>query len=313
MIIRTIHKNFIHHRFPLIMTLFIFIALRMPWMNEGEALEFWGSMFIQIVIALFLLYFTQKYAIIRQKTYLPAFFYLLLAGTNPLFFYDLRASVSGLLLLFCFCFLFDTYQNPLSQRKALNFSILLTLGSFYWPPLLLFFPLFWYEMLQIKSLNFKSFCASLIGVAVVGLFLLAWVIYQNDWAVFTQILSDWNTLWNFRFSPAMRIDELLMHLFLGILFILSAIKILTTGISEKTQTKIFLGYLSLLIVIIFIFFFIQNQWEKEWLLILYVPLSMVLARYFTLSNRAFVTWLFLFTMVFFLLKFTYPYLPWIGN
>ena len=300
--IRKIHRSFITSRVPMIIAVLIFIALRIPWIDDGEALELAASTLIQIGTALFLLHFTQKYTIIQQRTLLPAFFYLLLVGTNSLFFYDLRGSIAAFLILFCLWILFDTYQNPLSQRSVLNISLVLTLGSFYWPPLLWFFPLLWHGMYQLKSLNIRTFFASLMGLAVVGLFLFAWSVYKNDWLVFIQIVPDFRALWDFRIPSLASIKETVTNIFLVIMFTLAVFNIFIVGVAEKAQARTFLGYLSVLTVAVSILFLGQNQWEKEWLLILYVPLSIVLAHYFTLSQRLSTVWLFLLTVLFFLAK-----------
>jgi hypothetical protein len=262
---------------------------------------------------MFLLNLTQRYVIIREKTFLPAFFYLLLAGVNPLYFYDLRGSVAAFLVVLCLLILFDTYQKPLSQRNALNMSLVLTLGSLYWAPLLLLFPLFWYGMYWFKSLNFKTFFASLMGLAAVCLFLFAWSIFKDDWTVFVQMLPDWSALWDFRFPPLVTVTELVTNIFLGILFVLSVVQIFMAGVSEKIQARTFLSYLSALAAVIAILFLGQNQWEKEWSLILYVPVSLLFAHYFTLAQRLAGMWLFLFTIVFFLSMFAWQWFSGIGN
>ena len=306
--IRKIHKSFVTSWTPLLIALLIFVALRIFWIDRGKPWELWGSMLIQIGIAMFLLFLTQKYVIIREKTLLSAFFYLLLVGTNPLLFQDLRGSIAAFLIVFCLWILFDTFQNPLSQRNALNISLILALGSFYWVPLLLFFPLIWYGMRQLKSLNLKTFFASFMGLGVVCLFLLAWSVYKNDWAVFLQVLPDLSALWDFRFPLSMDIKELVTNSLLGILLLISAIDIFMAGVSEKVQSRTFLGYLTVLAVVFSMLFLFQNQWEKEWLSILYVPISLLFARYFTVSQKLGTVWLFLLVIVFFLLRLAWPYL-----
>jgi hypothetical protein len=281
------------------MAFLLFVALRIPWLGEGSPLEFWGSILIQSGTALFLLYLTQVYGIIRQKTLLPAFFYLLLAGTNPLFFYDLRGSISAFLVAFCLIFLFNTYHRPLSQRSVLNMALILTVGSFYWVPLLFFFPLFWYGMYRFKSLNCKTFFSGLTGIILVFLFLLAWSVYKNDWTIFVQVRSDWAALFDFQFF-SVGIKEGMMIIFLTFLYILSGIKIFMAGIAEKVQTVNVLRYLYGLIWILFVFFLIQNQWDREWLSVLYIPVSLLVAHYFTFSSKRGELWLFLLTILFFL-------------
>jgi len=306
--IRKAYKNFTNNRLSLIIVLLIFIAMRIPWMDRGSVLELGASALIQIGIALLLVHLAQKYAIIRQRTLLPAFFYLLLVGTNSSFFYDLRGSVSAFLVLLCLLLLFDTYQNSLSQPKALNIALVLTLGSFYWTPLLLFFPLFWYGMYRVKSLNFKTFFASVLGFAVVCLFLFAWSIYRDDCGIFMLKLLNLCALWDFRFPPSVGINELVADVFLGVLFIISVITIFMSRVAEKAQARTFLGYLSILTIVVFILSLGQPQWEIEWMLILYVPLSLLLAHYFTLSQRLSAFWLFLLTVLYFLSMYA---LQWI--
>jgi hypothetical protein len=165
-------------------------------------------------------------------------------------------------------------------------------------------------MYLVKSLNFKTFIAGLIGVAVVYLFLFAWSAYKDDWAVFTQILPNWSALWDFRMPSAVSIKELAANIFLGILFVFSIFNMFLASVAEKAQARTFLTYLSRLAVVISIFYLGQNQWEKEWLLILYALVSIVLAHYFTLSQKPATMWLFLFTILFFLLMFVWQWIPW---
>jgi len=300
--IRKIHRNIVNSRVPLIIVVLVFVAFRMFWIDENRLLELWASMFIQIGMAFFLMSLTQRHIIIRGKTLLPAFCYLLLSGTNYLFIYNLRGSISAFLVVLCLWFLFNTYQKPFSQRNALNISLVLAAGSLYWAPLLYFFPLFWCGMYWFKSLNFKTFLASLMGVAVVCLFLFTWSVYADDWTVFATILSDLRTLGDFRF-PSFRIWNMAEIIFVGFLFILSIIKIFMAGVSEKAQAKTMLSYFSLLTFAIFILFLFQNQWMKEWLLILYIPISLLIAHYFSLAQSRAVMWLFLATIVFSVLMF----------
>jgi len=307
---RTKYNNFIKHWATLAVTLLIFIALRIPWMGKEEALELWSSMLVQIGIAIFTVYFVEKQGIIRQRTLLPALFYLILVGTNPLFFHDWRGSIYALLILLCLSLLFDTFQNPFSQRNALNISIILTLASLYWTPLLVFFPLFWLGMRWFKSLNLNTFFASLMGWAVVYLFLLAWSVYKGDWTFFLQMLPDLSELWDFRVPPMMGMEEVATNIFLGALFFLSVINNFVVGTIEKAHAKTALAFLSLLAGVIAVFFLGQYQWRSEWLLISYIPLSVLLAHYFTLSYKRSTVALFWATVLFFLLVFAWQWIPW---
>jgi hypothetical protein len=304
MTIRQIHKGFVSYRFSLILTLLVFIALRLSGSSRESMISLWGSTLIQIAIALFLLYLTQTFSIIRHKTLLPAFFYLLLTGTNTQFFQDLTGSVSAMVIVLCMLFLFSSYQNPLSQGNAFIISLLLTLCSFYWFPIFVFFPLFWYGLYHFRSLNFKTFLASLMGFVMVYLFIFTWSVHKNDLTLFTSCLPDFRQLWNIHlFSFGIKVW--IMNGFLALLLILSGVKIFMASVSEKIQSMTTLSFLYVFTIIVYILSLIQNQWQKEWLTILYIPISLLISHYFTLSYKQWTIWLFLLTIFFFLMEYAF--------
>jgi hypothetical protein len=305
--IQKIHTDFVTRHTPLMIAFGAFFALRLPWLGRGNLWEFLASAVIQVLIALFILYLTQLYRIIRYQTLLPAFFYVLLVGTNPLFFYDLRGSISALLFVSCLAFLFQSYHNPLSQWNILSISSILTLGSFYWAPLLLTFPLFWQGMYRFQVLNRKNCMACLTGIAMIFLFLFAWSVYKNDLTIFERTLSGWSAAYDFRFGfPSIR--GWVKIAFLIFLLTLSGIRIFTAGVSEKMQTTNILYFLFMLTGILFFALLLQSQWTPEWLLILYIPISLLVAHYFTHSSKENELRLFLLTIFFFLGTFAWEWI-----
>jgi hypothetical protein len=294
----------------LFLSIVLFITLRLIGSDNWLSGTLWIVTIIQIGIALSLLYLTQTFVIIRQRTLLPAFFYLLLAGTDPSFFYDMTGSVSALLIVFCLFFLFGTYQNPHSQSSAFNISLLLTLGSFYWFPLLFFFPLLWYGMYRFRSFNLRTFFASLMGFILIYLFIFTWSIFKNDLQIFLDSLPRFKNLGSFRDIQLLtyNLKEWIIIGFIVFLVILSGLKIFMSGIAEKIRTMITLSYLYVFLLVTFVVSLFQSGGEKDWILILYVPLSFLIAHFFSLSYKKWVSWLFLFTIIFFLGAFSWEYI-----
>jgi hypothetical protein len=266
----------------------------------------WSATIIQIIIAFSLLYLTQTFVIIRQRTLLPAFFYLLFTGTEPLFFQDTRGSIAALIIVFCLFFLFATYQKPESQIHAFNISLLLTSGSFIWPPLLFFFPLFWYGMYRFRSLNIRTFFAGLMGFIMIYLFIFTWSILKNDLNIFLNSFPGIHNLWNIHLVD-FSLKEWIISGFIAVLFILSGVKIFMSGIAEKVRAMTTLGYLYVFSILIFTSFLFQSKWEKEWILILYIPVSFLIAHFFTLSYKNGTIGLFFFTIAFFIGMYGWEY------
>ena len=300
-----LHKSFFTNRTPLIITFVIFIIFHFLKKEEGDTFALWSSTIIQMGIAIFMLYLSQTFVIIRQRSLLPAFFFLLLTGTNTTLFFDPLGSTAALIVTFCFFFLFSTYQNPNSQKEILNLAVLIGIVSLFWFPVLFLFPLFWYGMYKFKSLNFRTFFASLTGIIIVYLFLFSWSMYKDDLTIFSNRFPDFRSLWNFQFFY-LNLKDWLITGVLFILLMLSGINIFMAGISEKIRTITTLRYLYAFALLIFVLFFIHMQKESEWILILYIPCSYLFAHYFTLSSNRWISWLFFFTILFFVSMFFIP-------
>jgi hypothetical protein len=302
-----LHKSFLVRRWILFLATVIFLGMRLFWPIKGDPVEFWLSALLQAGIAFFLLFFTKKNEIIRQKTLLPAHFYLLFAGTNPLFFNNPRATIAATLVMLCIYLLFNNYQNKRSQRNMLSMTLILTLGAFYCPFLWLLFPLFWYGMIRFKAFTLKTFMASITGLAAVALFLASWSIYQSDWTILEQTLAQAQAVCTFQYRPP-TLGEWPVIVLLLFLFLLSGYKLYMAGISEKIQSMNMLRLLySFAFVFIFLYFF-QNEWRSEWLLTLQIPLSVLAAHLFTIAKRRAEMRLFLLILLLFLSFYIYNWL-----
>ncbi|GMO33817.1 MAG: hypothetical protein Pg6B_04180 [Candidatus Azobacteroides pseudotrichonymphae] len=301
--IARIHRVFTANWVITFFSVLAFVGLRLLGSRDWYSIQYWIPAIIQMGIALLLLFLSQTYGIIRQKSLLPAFFYLLFVGTNPLLFGNLSGSISTILVIACFFFLFATYQNSLPQIYAFNIAIFITLGSLYWFPLLFFLPLFCYGMYLLRSLNFRSFFALFLGVFVVYMFL--WtsnIISENNLSVFFKrffAFDDLQIIWTFSLGLQKRIICSFWIIFL----FLSGLKIFLFDISEKIRTIMILRYLWVLSCILCVLFLTQSQWEGEWLLILYSSVSLLISYFFAPLKKKIVLWFLLVLTAGFLVLF----------
>jgi hypothetical protein len=296
-LIRRIHHSFISGRWTMTFGLVLFLLFRLLWRGEGDWIIFWATALLQMAVGVLLLVFTHKHNVVKNKPLLPAFFFLLLAGSNPAFFYNLQGSVSVLLIAICVILLFNGYHDRDSPQNVLNMAMILFLGSIYWPPLLLFLPLLGYGLYLFKAFSGKTLPAAIIGLGAILLILSAWSAYREDWTIFERLFSDWAAAYRFRFQwPGLQ--EWIAIGFPLLLLGLSFIRIFISGTAEKMRVVDMVKCLSFLACTAGVLLFLQNQYLSEWLLILYLPLSVLLTHYFTLSNRQGEMWLFLATLAF---------------
>ncbi|MDR1718607.1 MAG: hypothetical protein LBR67_00595 [Dysgonamonadaceae bacterium] len=298
--ISKIHSVFASGCRELIVTILFIVVMRL--LTGVELVDdpvFWFVLALQIGIALFLLQFSNNYLIIREKTMLPAVFYLLLTGIDSTSYLNPEATAISLCCLICLHLLFRSYQNPDSQKDALNISLLLTLCSLMWQQALFFFPLVWYGFYRLRCLNYKTFFATIIGVLTVYLFIFTWMVYIDRPMDFLNFLPQKQDL--LMLQPLLLTSrEWALCFYFVIMFFVSGFSLYIINHTEKVRTSTFLHYLYFLSVVVFVLLMLQSKSKTNWAMALYVPMSLLLAYCYTLSRRKIVGWILILNFVFFL-------------
>ncbi|MDR0427884.1 MAG: hypothetical protein LBH12_04690 [Dysgonamonadaceae bacterium] len=294
--ITKIHKDFVSGPIYLIVLFIAFLLVRSLKVSEGEALYLWTSTAIQTGTAFFLLYLNQTFAIINHRSCLPAIFYLLLTGTDSSLCFDRFASVSALTVGGCFFFLFATYQKANSQKEILNISLLLSITGLYQFNILFILPFFWYGMYKFKSLNIRTFFASLTGVIFVYLLVFCWSVYADDMDFFSGFFPDIESFRRIS-TPSFDAKERIVAAVIVLQILVSGAKIYMLGFSAKIQSVTFLKFFYICSIAGLIVAAFHGQYRSEWLLIFYIPVSFLFAHYFTFIRNKWNSWLLFFTII----------------
>lgn len=115
--------------------------------------------------ALLLVRLCDIYSLLYNRTPLIFLTYILLGNLNPRISGQFDAAVLiGLLFILALFALFGSYQQEKSQGKAFLIGLLLSAGMLCWPPFLYFLPVFWWGHYLMRSLNFRTVLASLVGI-----------------------------------------------------------------------------------------------------------------------------------------------------
>ncbi|MDR1632939.1 MAG: hypothetical protein LBR97_08725 [Dysgonamonadaceae bacterium] len=280
--INKIHKTFVSSRVVFFACVFVFLVFRLQ--GDWSEVNLWVCTMLQISIALFLLPLNNFFSMIRRRTLLPAIFYLILTGWNPIFNYDLNGSIATLLIMLNYLFLFNAYQKSDSQLNAFNISLILVLCSFFQPQLLLFLPIFWIGFYWFRSFNLRVFLASLTGIVAVYWIIFAWSIYWDDWRIFLVTLPKPGKIF---FVSELHLSDFELISFGVILLVLifAGLNLFVLSISEKVKTISFLKYMYVSSFIFLFLAFVQSEYRSYWESVSYIPVSLILAHYFTLTNK----------------------------
>ena len=284
--IEKIHNRFLSSRVLLFITAFAFVAVRLyPIYNQWNNLSAWGNLLVQIGIAFILLHLNHTFNIIQNRTFLPALFYLLFIGGNPVFNYsDLNGSIAALCFVLCYYFLFDSYQKPRSQINALNISLLLSLGSLFQAQLLFFFPVIWIGFYHFHCFNTRMFFANLTGIVIVYLGIFTWSLFQGDKNIFLSLLPQFETLFVIH-KPDLTLPEWITCGFIFFVYFIIGLNLFLLNISERIWTISVLRYFYFSAFITFIFLFLQSEYKSTWGLINSAPVAFLTGHFFSNSSK----------------------------
>jgi hypothetical protein len=221
--------------------------------------------------------------IIRGKTFLPFLIYTLLVSSNPSFFPLKSISVSVFCLILAMYQLFISYHDRQAVGKAFNAALFIGAGSLFWIHILWFFPLFWTGMYNFKTLNIRTFLASLTGLSTVYWFLLLWCFLRWDFTPFTVPFSALGDI-NFLQVTGVGATDWVIIIYLAFLTLISSLYIIVHEHDENIRTRQYLFFLIVFAVMSFALFFLYEQSSDEFLCIAYMPVSILLTHFFTIRK-----------------------------
>ncbi len=255
--------------------------------------------FVLMVGGAFLLH-RANYALvlIREKTFLPFLLYILFLSTNPNFFPLKSTSIGVFCLILAIYQLFTFYHNPEATGKAFKSTFIIGLGSLLWVHIVWFVPLFWLGMYRFRSLTYKTFAASLLGVLTVYWFVLGWSVWKEDFTLFTAAASSLSALSLLRFEITEWV-EWISVICMTILALVASFNIITHEHEDNLRTRQFLSFLIIFALWAFVLFFLNEYSSEEFLHVTCIPASIIIAHFFSARRNKYTFWLFIFTIVLF--------------
>lgn len=236
--------------------------------------------------------------LIREKTVLPFLFFVLFVSTNPDFFPLKPTSLGVFCLVLGVYELFLSYHNSETQVSAFNWALLIGIGSLFWVHIVWFVPLYWFGMYHLRSLGFRTFLASLLGFLTVYWFVLGWCVWQKDFTLFT---ASFPLLVQFKLMVITgSIWSWLTVCYSVLLTLIAAINILTQEYSDSLRTRENLSFLVIFSVWAILLYFLYDYASEEFLVTACIPMSILVAHFFTVRWNKWVRVLFYFTIVFFI-------------
>ncbi|MDR1555681.1 MAG: DUF6427 family protein [Tannerellaceae bacterium] len=249
-------------------------------------------------------------AIIREKTLMPFFLYILFISSNPGFFPLNSTSPAIFCLILAFYQLFTSYHDSGAVRNSFNSAFFIGAGSLFWVHILWFLPICWWGMYNFKVLSLRTFLASLTGVGVIYWFLLGWCVWHLDYTPFTQSFALLPAP-GFPLASTLRLTDWIYVLYAAFLVLISIVHIFLHEHEDSLRTRQYLYFLILFFIASFCLFLLYQQSSDEFLGIICMPFSILLSHFFTVKMGKKMFRLY-YVLLFFFIVLSLMRSPWIS-
>lgn len=243
--------------------------------------------FLLLLLQAFLLVqFNKKYILINYRTYLPAFFYILIASS---FVQLQRLNPVGIGIIFIFIaidFIYGTYRSEYTLSRLYLAGFFVSIASLFWAPFAALFLIIWVSLTILRPFIGREWVVSLLGFLTPYLFGFVYYFVFAD--------SKLNVFLN-AFSQSFDLLKQFHHLhysyyifygFLLLVTLFASFNMIGRFQTKKIKTRKFFEINWWLFMLGTLIFILLKNVKYEIVFLLGIPLSYLLSDYFYSIKRS---------------------------
>ncbi len=250
---------------------------------------------IVLLNAFLLAQINNRFTLIRTRTFLPIFIFLLLIGSWNETHTNISSHAALTLFMLALFNFFSMNKNRNASEQAFIGSFFIGVASLLINPYLVLIPVCWIGFVIFQSFSLRTFLASVFGVIV------PWILFLSVEFLF-QIKINFPEIFLSNFSGSFSVSMLLLP---NIIYSVTCIIILiicTFGLYSNTQsdaihTRNKLNFLLLLLISTFILAFVSQNQLSHFLPLLALIYAILVSHPFTLKQNNFYGILFIIFVV----------------
>lgn len=256
------------------------------WGISYQGLESLYSWFIGACVTYLIIELNTTFALIRTRTTLPSSFFIICFSVCPFLHTFNTYTFLPLLFIGMLFSLFRSFESPYASTTIYHAFCCLGIMGCILPQLLYLIPILYLLMIQLRSLNARTFFAGILGLLTPYWLGSCYLLYKGNWMeIFTgfkqrllPVIPDFNILgWEH-------------YLSLGIILVIAILctaQSLIHTYQDKVQTRILLRILMVLEIIIVAFIVAQPQYFNGLFAMLLACTSIFFGHFFALVFNRF--------------------------
>ena len=245
----------------------------------------WMQIICLILSAFLILVLNNSNQLLRVRSQMISTMFLFLVCTSIFLFPDLRVEILELCIVALYTMLFHCYQQRKSSGWVYYGFLCLGLASMVFVQMLYYVPVLWILMYQnLRTLNLKTFFASLLGIATPYWFVSVYYLFNGEFSFFSDHfceLGHFYPLWDY---TQLTEQQYVAFGWTVLLALIGIIHYISQGYHDKTRTRMYYGIFMIIDVLTIVFLVLQPQHYHLLMPVIIVNTAPLAAHYMTLTH-----------------------------
>jgi len=258
-----------------------FYGIINEWIDYNSFLSALVSYLLVLLQGFLLVQFNRKFILINYRTYLPAFFYILIASS---FVYLQRlnpAIIGTIFMFFSIHFLFNIYRQDYALNKIYLAGFFIALASLFWTPLSIFILLIWISLLILRPFVGREWIVSLLGFLTPYLFVFVYYFVFTDQTQLDLVINSFIESFKIHLNlESLHYSFYIFYGFLLLIILLASYTVVKNYQKKKIRNRKYFEINWWIFLISTGLFFFFSKVSYEIIYILSIPVSFLLTDYF---------------------------------
>ncbi|MCB2194304.1 MAG: hypothetical protein KQH79_00495 [Bacteroidetes bacterium] len=261
----------------------LYIPLNNFMMHYFEVNSLLSVLFVFALVliqAFLMIQFNKKYILINYRTYLPAFFYILISASfvhlqriNPVI-------IGGLFIFVSMDFIFNIYRKEYALNKVYLAGFFIAVASLFWAPFMVYILILFISLLILRPFIGREWIVGILGYLTPFLFVFIYYFVFFDQHLESVIDSYKQSLHLIKSFYSLHFSYYIFYCFLAFVIIIASYTIAVNYQKKKIRTrKYFEIYWWLFFISATLFIFFKNV-SYEIIYIISIPVAYLLTDYF---------------------------------
>lgn len=262
-----------------------FYSLIMNWTSNNVFIGRIITFLVSLFIGFYLLHINSKHIVIKQRTYLLSFFYIILISSlislqqiNP-------AVFAAFFLVFAIDHILSIYHKEIVLDNLFRAGFFIAIASLFYAPTLFYFFAALLSIISIRTFNIREWFALLFGLITPWFFYFFYHYFFNN-----DFFGALNTLKLNLFTEVNINNSILLNVFFSyclLIFITTGFYLVKTLPSQKISARKFHGVFFWFNLTSILIFTLIPTVSIEIFYLALIPIVFQYTHYFTTSNRRF--------------------------